>query len=260
MTLPSRRTLRDYTHYFKSKPGFQVEVDSFLREESHVDEIEDWKRYEVETYKLTLTNYKCRNVCVAFDEMKIHQDLVFDKSGEIIGFVDTGDVNNKIRSLENFCNGESHDTIASHMLTLMVRGIFIRLDFPYAQFPTSGTYTSNQYYDSNAAMLLILLDLSGVDLHSILWEATRRLEQIGLHVVAYVCDGAKPNRKFFRDHKYKPHMKDGIVYKTPNLYRPGEFIYFFSDVPHLMKTTRNAWANSKENGSRDLTVLLVHMV
>ena len=83
-----------------------MEVDSFLREESHVDEIEDWKRYEVETYKLTLTNYKCRNVCVAFDEMKIHQDLVFDKSGEIIGFVDTGDVNNKIRSLENFCNGD----------------------------------------------------------------------------------------------------------------------------------------------------------
>lgn len=38
------------------------------------------------------------------------------------------------------------------------------------------------------------------------------------------------------------------------MYRPGEFIYFFSDVPHLMKTTRNAWANSKEKGSRDLTV------
>lgn len=45
ITLPSRRTLRDYTHYFKSKPGFQCEVDSFLREECHVDEIEDWKRY-----------------------------------------------------------------------------------------------------------------------------------------------------------------------------------------------------------------------
>ena len=52
-------------------------------------------------------------------------------------------------------------------------------------------------------------------------------------------------------------MKDGIVYKTPNLYRPGEFLYFFSDVPHLIKTTRNAWANSKENGSRDLTVSFI---
>ena len=42
--LPSKRTLRDYTHYFKSKPGFQWEVDAMLREESQVDKIEDWKR------------------------------------------------------------------------------------------------------------------------------------------------------------------------------------------------------------------------
>ena len=97
--------------------------------------------------------------------------------------------------------------------------------------------------------------MTGIDLLSIFSEATRRLEQIGLHVVACVADGAKPNRKFFRDHKHKEYMQDGVVYKTPNVYRPGEFIYFFSDVPHLMKTTRNAWANSKENGSRDLTVM-----
>lgn len=70
--------------------------------------------------------------------MKIHADLVFDKSGEIIGFVDTGDCNNKIRSLENLCKGNKYDNIATHMLTLMVRGLFIRLNFPYAQFPTSG--------------------------------------------------------------------------------------------------------------------------
>ena len=36
VTLPSKRTLRDYTHWFKSKPGFQVEVDKFLREEAKV--------------------------------------------------------------------------------------------------------------------------------------------------------------------------------------------------------------------------------
>ena len=55
--------------------------------------------------------------------MKIHQDLVFDRSGEIIGYVDTGDCNNKIRSLENLCKGKCHNTIATHMLTLMVRGL-----------------------------------------------------------------------------------------------------------------------------------------
>ena len=73
--------------------------------------------------------------------MKIHEDLVFDKSsGEIVGFVDAGDFNNKMRLLEEQCNGNDHDVIATHMLTLMIRGIFIKLNFPYAQFPTSGDY------------------------------------------------------------------------------------------------------------------------
>ena len=92
-------------------------------------------------------------------------------------------------------------------------------------------------------------------MHSILSEAIRRLGQIGLHVVACVADGAKPNRKFFRDYKTKQYVKDGVAYKIPDVYRPGKFIYFFSDVPHLMKTTRNAWANSREKGSRNLTVI-----
>ena len=47
--------------------------------------------------------------------MKIHEDLVFDKSsGEIVGFVDTGDFNNKMRLLEEQCNGNDYDVIATH--------------------------------------------------------------------------------------------------------------------------------------------------
>ena len=46
ITLPSKRTLRDYTHFFKSQPGFQIEVDAFLMEEANIKELEhDWKRY-----------------------------------------------------------------------------------------------------------------------------------------------------------------------------------------------------------------------
>ncbi len=81
--------------------------------------------------------------------MKIHEDLVFDRSGEVVGFVDTGDCNNKIRALELQCNGSDHDQIATHMLTLMVRGICMRLNFPYVQFPTAGSqrlFRSSYYY------------------------------------------------------------------------------------------------------------------
>ena len=75
-----------------------------------------------------------------FDEMKIHEDIVFDKSGEVIGYVDTGDFNNKLRQFENRCKT---DVIATHMLTLMIRGIFFKLQFPYAQFPTEGIHNNS---------------------------------------------------------------------------------------------------------------------
>ena len=72
--------------------------------------------------------------------------------------------------------------------------------------------------------------------------------------MALTCDGAKPNRRFFSDHFHITCAANGVVYKTPNIYRPGNYIYFISDVPHLLKTTRNAWANSKQDGTRELWV------
>ena len=60
--------------------------------------------------------------------------------------------------------------------------------------------------------------------------------------VAFACDGATPNRKFFKMHG----NGSKLIYKTPNIYSddPGGEIYFFADVPHLLKTTRNCWSNS----------------
>ena len=72
---------------------------------------------------------------LVFDEMKIREGLVFNKSGEIVGFVKTGDVNDQLRKLEEESDKEQ---LADHMLALMVRGIFLKLDFEFAQFPTRG--------------------------------------------------------------------------------------------------------------------------
>ena len=75
------------------------------------------------------------------DEMKVREDLVYDKTGEMPhGFVNLGDVNNQLRELEANA-GRPHESIATQMLTLMVRGVFIKLEFPYASFPTQGTCT-----------------------------------------------------------------------------------------------------------------------
>ena len=111
----------------------------------------------------------------------------------------------------------------------MVRGIFVKLNFPYVHFATCG--------------------ITGDVLFPIIWEAIRQLEIIGLKVICITGDGASPNRKFFRMHN------TGLVYKTPNPFsKEKRFVYFISDPPHLVKTVRNCWSHSGYNGTRLMTV------
>ena len=77
------------------------------------------------------------------DEIKIQEDLVFDKSGHRLhGFVNLGDINSELKALENQASERSSPSsnIATHILTLMVRGIFMKLEFPYANFPTQSMH------------------------------------------------------------------------------------------------------------------------
>lgn len=87
----------------------------------------------------------CKCVCFRYvvliiDEMKIREDLVYDKTGTCLhGFVNLGDVNNQLRQLEMQSHVKKpYECLATQMLTVMVRGIFIKLEFPYASFPTQG--------------------------------------------------------------------------------------------------------------------------
>lgn len=75
--------------------------------------------------------------------MKVQEDLVYNKSGEhLYGFMNLGEVNDQLQLLKKraLCSSESTpcDKIASHMLTIMVRGIFVRMDFSFASFSTQG--------------------------------------------------------------------------------------------------------------------------
>ena len=80
----------------------------------------------------------------------------------------------------------------------------------------------------------------------IFWKAVLYLEKSGLKVVSCTADGASPNRKFFRVHKAL-ECKAGkdVVYRAKNIHaKENRFIYFFCDVPHLIKTARNCISNS----------------
>lgn len=220
--LPSERTLRDYSNVVKARSGLQADVDAQLVEEAKLAEIPEYQKY----------------VALVFDEVKVKEDLVYNKhSGEVIGFVDITDINMHLKAFERSCDKVTvPQELASHMSVFMVRGLFSSLSFPYAQFPCATA--------------------SADVLHPIVWHCIEHLEMIGLKVLALVCDGASPNRKFYKMHT------DGttqLTYKVKNIYadqdRP---IFFVSDVPHLLKTTRNCWANSHAHSkSRKLWVRCV---
>ena len=80
-----------------------------------------------------------------------------------------------------------------------------------------------------------------------------------MQVMLFVCDGAKPNRKFLKSLGRESEMKHGVVYKTINRFCQERYIYFMSDVPHLIKTTRNCWYSSKSGGTRYMWVRTVHV-
>jgi hypothetical protein len=45
LTLPSTRTLKDYTHWFQSGVGFQNEVFEQLQEDYRINEFNESQRY-----------------------------------------------------------------------------------------------------------------------------------------------------------------------------------------------------------------------
>ena len=215
--LPSGRTLRDYTHLYNPKLGFQKEVDKQVSDEFQVDELAEWQTH----------------VGLVIDEIKIREDIVYDKNSfEILGYVNLGDVTNQLLQFEKLCTDDELNVsdyvppVAKYVSCFMVRGIFVPIKFPYVQFATDGA--------------------SSDELFPLIWETVKRLELLGLKVMFITADGAASNRRFYNMHGNK---KGELLYKTPNIYSDDKrFIYFFVDTPHLIKTTRNCLSQSFAHG------------
>lgn len=144
-------------------------------------------------------------------------------TGKIIGFTNLGDINSHLVAYEKLVEDEveNQESLAKSVLVFMVRGLFSKLQFPYAQFPCH--------------------KLLGFELYDIFWETVERVERCGFNVLACTCDGLSVNRRFF-----KLHGTGNMVYKAMNPYSDGDrFVYFFSDPPHLIKTVRNCWFSDK---------------
>ncbi len=66
-------------------------------------------------------------------------------------------------------------------------------------------------------------------------------------MLAATADGASTNRRLFSIHCPTAKASE-VMYKEVNPHAPEKkFLYFLSDPPHLLKTVRNAWANTKRH-------------
>jgi Transposase protein len=210
ITLPSERRLYDLQTLSHVNPGFHEDVLDTIVKEVDAAGSEEHRRY----------------CSLLLDEVKIQEDLVYKGStGELIGFVELSKVDDLINQIEAEAKGTSKtdQPLATHVLQLMVRGITSPVEATYAYFPTK--------------------TLKASTLFPIVWEAIDRLEERDVRILAVVSDGAAANRSFY---KLCNKNAKGTQWYTENIFAKDEErpLYFVCDVPHLLKTARNAFANS----------------
>ena len=169
LSLPSERTLRDYTHWCSVSDGVQIPFIEHARKTLNESGIS----------KLQL------QFTLLMDEMKIKQGLVFSKSTkEIIGFTNLSTVNHELSILTEETDSSTESSLASYqiakqMLVFMIRPIFKpSLSFLVALYPSSNR--------------------SGEELYPVVMEVVEALELWALPVLAITSDGASPNRKFYK--------------------------------------------------------------
>ena len=148
-----------------------------------------------------------RYVVLLHDEMAIKSDLVFDRrSGEILGFV----------NVDTWSFDDFDKNLANHVLVFYIVGVTTSLKMSLGFFATR-TATADEMFP-------------------LFWQAVGYLEtRCKLKVIASTSDKASPNQKLYRLHG----DANTLCYKTINFFAPDRYIYFFSDVPHLVKTVRN---------------------
>ena len=161
ISLPSQRTLRDFSHCIKAKSGFSVEVDDQLMKASNIASCPPYEKL----------------VALLLDEMHIKEGLVFDKhAGRIIGFTDLGEINNHLATFQKMIEDTDNTSpiLANSVLVIMVKGLFSKLQFP-------------------------CLSIVGEQLFNPFWEAVFHLERMGFKVLLnYGCYHLHVLYHFFR--------------------------------------------------------------
>jgi len=77
-----------------------------------------------------------------------------------------------------------------------------------------------------------------------------------IQVLGATFDGASVNRRLVKLHD----TSEKLIYRVSNIHAPdGRYLFFFSDPPHLIKTTQNCWT-SVSNTLGKCIILYMHTV
>lgn len=181
MALPCPRTLQQVLSNLQLRPGINEQVFEHLR---------------ILTSGLNIIE---RTVCLSFDETKIKEMLVVNRSvGVIDGFEDFGPF------------GRTH-RIATHTLIFMIHGVDSNWKMPIAF-----TYAHNTTRPEIIKQLLVALIL--------------KLFNININVLSTVCDMGSTNRTALK--------LLGVTIERPYFELNGKRIYCLNDASHLLKNTR----------------------
>ncbi|KAK3925819.1 Transposable element P transposase [Frankliniella fusca] len=220
--LPSSRTLFDYSHANAVKEGIDDVVIKRLAEKNET------LTNEINNITGEKCLYKKYHVLMA-DEMHISQNLVFQKSsGRLVGFTSLDDLDREIKTLEQHLDNpdkELEETMASKIMVFMVKGVSNGLKEVVATYGCSNVSTNQ--------------------MHMWTWRVIAALERSGVAVIAFVSDGCSINRSFIKKHKPATLHPSGVIFDTWNKCARGRKLFFISDVPHLLKTIRNCFLNSR---------------
>ena len=162
-------------------------------------------------------DHQGKDFSLMFDEMKIKDGIMYSRStGEMTGYVDMGEL--------NIGEEAKGDGVATHALVFMIRGIQQASHFPAATFFTKACTASQLYF--------------------MIQEVISYLEMIKLKVRVVISDGASTNRQVAKLFCSNQSIEENMYRAINNFSDTPRFLYFVSDVPHLVKTSRNNVENS----------------
>lgn len=208
------------TVHAKSAAAYSMMRDSglvVLPSERTLDNYKHYREYNagvdydiIEQHSKSHSN---QDFSLLMDEMRIKQGLVYSIDGKLSGYVSLSISNG------NFLSSDFKEDLASHALVLMARGIQDK----------TVTFAASTYFTKSA---------SAHDMFFMLWETVAAMELCQLKVRILVSDGAAANRLLIKMHAPQSSQNE-VTYRTVNRFAPTRWFYFASDVPHLMKTSRN---------------------